>query len=191
MSWFRKRSNAPLWRDEFSVYTADERYVNRRQFTKFLTLTSFGMLVGNLWVLAKSRLHREPGFPRVAVATADEIPVGGVKMFNYPTADDPCILIRTAADNFVAFSQKCTHLSCAVYFEKEQNRLECPCHQGFFSITDGSVLQGPPQRPLPRAVHHRPGRPSWPVALRLFPTCRSGRAAAQSYRTAAPGCTTS
>lgn len=155
MSWFRKPSSTPLWRDEFSVYTADERYVTRRQFAKFLTLTSFGMMAGNLWILAKSVLHRSPSYPRAAVAGLDEIPVGGVKTFNYPTADDPCILVRTAADNYVAYSQKCTHLSCAVYYEKERNRLECPCHEGFFSIADGSVLQGPPQRPLPRVALER------------------------------------
>lgn len=152
MIWFRKPSSAPLWRDEFSVFTADERYVNRRQFTKFLTLTSFGMLVGNLWVLARSALHRPPAYPRVTVAAADEIAVGGVKTFAYPTADDPCILVRASVDSYVAYSQKCTHLSCAVYYEKEQNRLECPCHQGFFSIADGSVIQGPPQRALPRVA---------------------------------------
>ena len=157
MNWFRTSSSTPLWRDEFSVYTADERYVNRRQFTKFLTLTSFGMTVGNMWILAKSALHRQASFPRVAVAALDEIPVRGVKTFSYPAADDPCILIRTAADNFVAYSQKCTHLSCAVYYEKRQNRLECPCHQGFFSIADGSVLQGPPQRPLPRVALQKDG----------------------------------
>jgi nitrite reductase/ring-hydroxylating ferredoxin subunit len=157
VSWFRKPSSTPLWRDEFSVYTADERYVNRRQFTKFLTLTSFGMMVGNLWILAKSMLHRKASFPRLVVTTLGEIPVGGVKTFNYPTADDPCILIRTAGDNYVAFSQKCTHLSCAVYYEREQNRLECPCHEGFFSIADGAVLQGPPQRPLPRVVLQKEG----------------------------------
>ena len=159
MNWFRKRSSTPLWQDEFSVFTADERYVTRRQFSKFLTLTSFGMVVGNLWILAKSLLHRETAYPRVVVAGVEEIPVGGVKIFNYPTSNDPCILVRIASDNFVAYSQKCTHLSCAVYFEKEQNRLECPCHQGFFSITDGSVLQGPPQRPLPRvALEKRDGQ---------------------------------
>jgi len=157
MSWFRRPSNTPLWRDEFSVYTADERYVNRRQFTKFLTLTSFGMVAGNLWILAKSALRRPPSFPRVAVATLEEIPVGGVKVFNYPSAEDPCILVRTTADSYVAYSQKCTHLSCAVYYEKEQNRLECPCHQGFFSIADGSVLQGPPRRPLPRVELQKDG----------------------------------
>ena len=165
MSWFRKPSSAPLWRDEFSVFTADERYVNRRQLTKFLTLTSFGMMVGNLWILARSTLRRQPSFPRVAVATLDEIPVGGVKIFNYPNADDPCILVRTAMDRYAAYSQKCTHLSCAVYYEKEQNRLECPCHQGFFSIADGSVLQGPPQRALPRVALQQEG--SQLIAIRM------------------------
>jgi len=152
MNWFRRPSNKPLWQDEFSVFRADERYVNRRQFTKFLTLTSFGMFAGNVWIFAKSVFYRAPQYPRIPVATIDEIAVGAVKTFSYPTPDDPCILIRTGDDSFAAFSQKCTHLSCAVYFEKEQNRLECPCHQGFFSIADGSVLQGPPQRALPRVV---------------------------------------
>jgi arsenite oxidase small subunit len=157
MSLFRRPSNAPLWQDEFSVFTADERYVNRRQFTKFLTLTSLAMLVGNLWILARSFLHRAPSYPSLAVASLGEIPVGGVKLFAYPTAEDPCILVRTAGDSYVAYSQKCTHLSCAVYYSKDQNQLECPCHQGFFSIADGSVLEGPPRRPLPRVALERKG----------------------------------
>ena len=33
------------------MFTSDERYVTRRQFTKFLTLASLGMFVGNLWIL--------------------------------------------------------------------------------------------------------------------------------------------
>jgi Rieske Fe-S protein len=134
------------------VYTADERYVSRRQFTKFLTLTSFAMLAGNLWILARSWFHRDPAYPEHAVAAIGEIPVGGVKTFAYPTEHDPCIMVRTAEDSYVAYSQKCTHLSCAVYYDRERNRLECPCHKGYFSLTDGSVIQGPPQRPLPRVA---------------------------------------
>jgi Rieske Fe-S protein len=152
MKWFRRPSSAPLWQDEFPVFTADERYVNRRQFTKFLTLTSFGMLAGNLWILARSLFYRAPSFPPHPVAAIDELPVGGVKTFAYPTKENPCILVRTGADSWAAYSQKCTHLSCAVYYAREENRLECPCHQGFFSIADGSVLQGPPQRSLPRVT---------------------------------------
>jgi len=157
MKLFRRPSNAPLWQDEFPFYTADERYVSRRQFTKFLTLTSLAMFAGNLWILGRSWLRREPSYPRRAVARLDEVPDGGVKIFSYPTEGDPCILVRTAADSYVAYSQKCTHLSCAVYYDRQLNQLACPCHQGFFAVADGAVLQGPPRRPLPRVVLEREG----------------------------------
>jgi nitrite reductase/ring-hydroxylating ferredoxin subunit len=152
MGWFRKPSSTPLWQDDFPVFTADERYVTRRQFTKFLTLTSFGMFVGNLWILVRSFFQRTPSFPRQPIASVGELPVGGVKTFAYPDAADPCILVRTAENSWAAYSQKCTHLSCAVFYEHGHNRLACPCHQGFFSISDGAVLQGPPSRPLPRVA---------------------------------------
>ncbi|PYV89777.1 MAG: Rieske (2Fe-2S) protein, partial [Acidobacteria bacterium] len=54
MKWLRRSSSEPLWKEEFSVHAADERYVTRRQLTKFLVLTSFGMFVGNLWILVRS-----------------------------------------------------------------------------------------------------------------------------------------
>ena len=158
MPFCRKPDSEALWKEEFSIHAADERYVSRRQFTKFLTLASLGMFVGNLWILARSYFTRDAVFPRSMVAGIGEIPVGGVKLFAYPTAADHCILVRTAENEYNAFSQKCTHLSCAVYYEKETNRLACPCHHGYFSATDGSVLQGPPPRPLPRILLERQGQ---------------------------------
>lgn len=152
MSWLQPSSSEPLWKEEFSVRTADERYVTRRQLTKFLVLTSFGMLVGNFWIFLRSLFYRTPVYPQQPVARLGEIPVGAVKLFTYPTKDDHCILVRTADMEYVSYSQKCTHLSCAVYYSQENNRLECPCHRGFFSIKDGSVLQGPPSRPLPKII---------------------------------------
>ena len=96
----------------------------------------------------------------------DEIPVRGIKLFTYPTPKDHCILIRTGEDQYVAYSQKCTHLSCAVYFSAIEDRLECPCHQGFFSVRDGSVLQGPPPRPLPQITLERNGARLLAVGLK-------------------------
>jgi len=157
MSLFRSPSREPLWKDEFSVFTNDERYVTRRQFTKFLTLASLGMFVGNLWIVVKSRFAKEPNFSSLEVAEIGEIPVQGVKLFSYPTALDHCIMVRTSAEEYVAYSQKCTHLSCAVYYSAKNDRLECPCHQGFFSVKDGAVLQGPPPRPLPQVSLERQG----------------------------------
>ena len=156
MKW-RRASSLPLWRDEFPIHAADERYVSRRQFAKFLVLTSLGMLVGQVWILVRALLRREASHPVQVVARAEDVPVGGVRMFSYPGPEDPCILVRPDADRYVAFSQKCTHLSCAVYYEAARGRLACPCHEGYFSVEDGSVLQGPPPRPLPRVTLERRG----------------------------------
>ena len=157
MSIFRHPSTEPLWRDEFSIQTADEKYVNRRQFAKFLVLTSAGMFAGNLWILVRSLVYRAPVFRPRTVAQAGEVAVGAVKLFRYPGPHDAAILVRPDPNTYVAYSQKCTHLSCAVYYSEEHRRLECPCHEGYFDIDTGRVLQGPPPRPLPRIDLRRDG----------------------------------
>jgi Rieske Fe-S protein len=147
-----------LWRDEFSVFLERERFVGRRQLIKFLTLTSLGMFVGNVWILIRSWLHGDQTYPRQKIALIGDIPVGGVKLFRYPTPNEQNLLIRTGQDEYVAYSQKCTHLSCAVYYSREDDQLICPCHNGRFSIRDGAVIQGPPTRPLPGVVIEREGQ---------------------------------
>lgn len=156
-----------LWKEEFSIHAAEERYVTRRQFGKFLVLTSLAMFVGNLWILFKSLWRKEASLPALLVARADEVPKGGVKIFAYPEANDPCLLMRTGDGAYVAFSQKCTHLSCAVFPSDDGKRLECPCHEGYFSAEDGRVLQGPPPRPLPRVVLESRGGDLWAVGVDL------------------------
>jgi Rieske Fe-S protein len=145
------------WREEFPIREGDERYVTRRQFARFLVLTSLAMLVGNLWILAKSWLNKAPRLVEAAIPGAAGLPVGGSTVFDYPETGEPCLLIRRSQDEFVAFSQKCTHLSCAVTYSKDNDRIECPCHNGYFSPRDGRVLQGPPPRPLPRVLLERRG----------------------------------
>jgi len=157
MKLFRRASKEPLWKDEFCINRADEQYVNRHQFTKFLVLTSLGMFAGNIWILMRSCFSKTPVYPEKNICRAKDVPVGGVWLFRYPTEKDACILIRPDEETYVAYSQKCTHLSCAVYYAPAKNRLECPCHEGYFSIKTGDVLQGPPPRPLPRVVLERRG----------------------------------
>ena len=159
----------PLWREEFPIREGDERYVTRRQFSRFLVLTSLGMFVGNLWILAKTWLRKEAAHPKTLVARASTLAVGESRVFEYPEPGEPCLLIRTDQDRFVSFSQKCTHLSCAVVYSKERDRIECPCHQGYFSARDGRVLQGPPLRPLPRVRLERRGDELYAVGLSTGP----------------------
>ena len=63
----------------------------------------------------------------------------------------------------VAFSQQCTHLSCAVVPQPEQNRLFCPCHEGAFDLQSGRPIAGPPNRP----AHARDARCAGRRCLRL------------------------
>ena len=95
--------------------------------------------------------------PVVAVAQVGEIPVGGVKLFQYPREGEQCILVRVERDTYAAYSRKCTHLSCAVFYSQESRDLVCPCHEGHFSVWDGGVLRGPPTRPLPAVQLERRG----------------------------------
>jgi Rieske Fe-S protein len=155
MKPLQQADTEPLWKDEFSVESGHETVVNRRQFTKFLTLTSLGMFVGNLWILAKTWIKERPVFPRRIVAGTNDMPIGSVKLFRYPNESDPCIMVRRGENDFVAYSQKCTHLSCPVYYSAQTKRLECPCHEGSFSLETGEVIKGPPPRPLPRILLQR------------------------------------
>ena len=161
-------STRPVWAEEFSVHGGEDAYVQRRQFTKFLVLTSFGMVAGNGWIWLKA-LTAEEGteWPRAVIGRASEIAPGSVRFFSYPEATDPCILVRRTNGEFSAFSQKCTHLSCAVYYAPEKDRLECPCHEGYFSASTGRVLQGPPPRPLPQILLEQSGDELLAVGLTL------------------------
>jgi arsenite oxidase small subunit len=83
------------------------------------------------------------------VAGPDELKVGDSKPFSYVDESEPALLIRISDDEYRAYNIKCTHLQCPVYYDKPSNRMACPCHNGYFSVNDGSVLSGPPQRALP------------------------------------------
>jgi menaquinol-cytochrome c reductase iron-sulfur subunit len=50
---------------------------------------------------------------------------------------------------FVAMSNICTHLGCRVRWISDQEQFFCPCHNAVFD-SDGSVVSGPPPRPLDR-----------------------------------------
>jgi Rieske Fe-S protein len=149
----RPLSEQPRWRQDFPIDTAEDNYVSRREFTKFLALTSGAFAVGQIVIAVKSALDSRtlpPG--ALAIVRADALPVGAAKAFAFPTAHDPCLLVRVDETTYVAYDQRCTHLSCAVVPQPEHDRLFCPCHNGSFDMATGRPVAGPPQRPLPRVT---------------------------------------
>jgi len=146
------RATCEKWREDFPTEWAADNYVTRREFTKFLVLTSGATVLGNGYFVLKNALaasRPQPARP-LQVAVAGEMKVGDVKLFRYPTEEDPAMLIRLAEDRYVAYRQRCTHLSCPVHFNAAETRLDCPCHNGAFDAATGRVLAGPPPRPLPK-----------------------------------------
>jgi menaquinol-cytochrome c reductase iron-sulfur subunit len=51
--------------------------------------------------------------------------------------------------DFVVLSIVCTHLGCRVRWIAADGKFHCPCHNGVFT-KDGTVVSGPPPRPLDR-----------------------------------------
>ena len=143
-------NDIPKWRKDFPIQWGADHYITRRDFTRFLILTSGATFVGNSYFVVQKYLKRSKDYPTTKAADVGEVPVGGVKLFRYPTENDPALLLRLAEDRYVAFAQRCTHLSCPVHYSAETRRLECPCHNGAFDAATGAVLEGPPPRPLPR-----------------------------------------
>jgi len=148
---------ARRWLTEFPYHWDADDLVSRRELLRFAVLTSGALFAGTalLAVLGLVR-ERRRGQPR-PVARVDEIPQGAARYFAYPDADDRAMLIHLPDGQFVAYSQTCTHLSCAVYFQQEENRLYCPCHDGVFDVRTGEPVAGPPQRRLPRITLRRDG----------------------------------
>lgn len=147
----RPMDEQPAWRTDFPVDWPQDHYVERREFMKFMVLTSLAFTVGQFWIAAENWLRRRRGrLPLIRVAAVDEVPSGTARTFNYPGAADPCLLVRTAGGAFVGYSQKCTHLSCAVVPRVEEGVIHCPCHEGLFDLADGRPIAGPPRRPLSR-----------------------------------------
>jgi nitrite reductase/ring-hydroxylating ferredoxin subunit len=131
-----------------------EKQPARRSFARWIVFGTIASVTGGLFAL-REYFHSRPtvGMP---IAGAQDIPVGGFSIFQYPTLNDPCVLIRTGEYTYVAYSRICTHAACPVFYQSQSNVLACPCHGGVYSVSDGSVLQGPPPRPLPRIkLEHR------------------------------------
>ena len=141
-----------------------DHYVTRREMVKFLTLGSLLLASANwITVVASKLLHRGSKLGR-QIGLVSDLDRDGSMLFRYPTEQDPCIAVRTAEGKIVAYSQVCTHLSCAVVYDKAEDGLFCPCHHGLFNL-QGQPVAGPPTRPLPRITVEQRGDQLYAIGM--------------------------
>src|SRR6516164_6926396 len=79
-----------------------------------------------------------------ALASTSDVPVGGGKIL----AAQKIVLTQPQSGEFHGFSAVCTHAGCIVG-TVSGGTINCPCHGSRFSITNGSVVNGPAPSPLP------------------------------------------
>lgn len=162
-----RTATAP-YQAEFPYEVDEEAQVTRREFCNFLFLTSSALFVGAAGFAGKLAYDSqfEKSFTPMEIEGAEELAPGSALNFHYPEENDTAILIRAADGNYYAFEQKCTHLTCPVYYAKEADRIECPCHEGGFDVHTGNVLYGPPPRPLGQIIVEMRDGKIWAVGMK-------------------------
>jgi arsenite oxidase small subunit len=127
----------------------DDVKYNRRAFLKSTVGASVAIGLATLPFSVLALNNKKDDANRVFVANLSDVPKNSSMNFTYPIKDDPAILVHTKDGELKAYNNKCTHLQCPVFYEKEEAVLLCPCHKGYFSVENGHPLAGPPQRELP------------------------------------------
>lgn len=103
------------------------------------------------------------------IANVNDVPEGSTLVFFYPGEEEEDSKYRSflihmtpemlekartegrdefVVDGFVALNSICPHLQCPVELP-EGDEIVCVCHGGYFNAIDGTVIEGPPPRPLP------------------------------------------
>lgn len=89
-----------------------------------------------------SKSESKAATPSGPSVSASSVPEGsGVIM-----SDADFVVTQPSKGTFKAFTKICTHQGCVV--ADVSSTIDCKCHGSKFSITDGSVVNGPASQPL-------------------------------------------
>ena len=141
--------DGPLLPD-LSLDSLDDLVASRRGFLTFLLAGSVALFLATVPFARRFLGHGKEGFPRVAVGRVADVPHGEARPFAYPGKNNAALLVHLPNGEWRAFEGTCTHLSCVVYWDPASKKLICPCHNAAFAAETGTVLMGPPRRPLPQ-----------------------------------------
>jgi Rieske Fe-S protein len=135
---------------DLSLDSLNDTVASRRGFLTFLMACSAALFLATLPFARRFVGQKEERFPKMALGKVTEIPAGEARPFAYPGKNNPALLVHLPNGEWKAYEGTCTHLSCVVYWDVASERLICPCHNAAFAVESGTVLMGPPRRPLPR-----------------------------------------
>ena len=121
----------------------------RRAFCTDLLLTSTALVLAAPTVTKVVAAQESTvAYPPRKIEGAESLISGSCLYFNYPSRNDPAVLLRSSDGEYRAYSRRCSHAGCSVEFDAARRCLACPCHQGMYDAGVGYVMFGPPRRPL-------------------------------------------
>lgn len=136
----------------------------RRTFCTDLLLTSTALVLAPDVTKVVAAQDSMVAYPPRKIEGAELLLPGNSLYFNYPTRNDPAVLLRLSDNEYRAYSRRCSHAGCSVDFDAPSRCLKCPCHRGTFDARLGHVRFGPPRRPLDEIVLEvRAGGHLWAV----------------------------
>jgi Rieske Fe-S protein len=150
-SWrlVRRRQVRQQWQEEFPYHWSADDLVTRRDTLRFLVSGTGALFLASAALAITGAVRSSTTQKLTPIARVGEVPFGGYKVFNYPDGFADGILVNLPNKGLVAYSDVCTHLSCAVLYQPTEGQFYCPCHEGRFDASTGNVIGGPPTRPLP------------------------------------------
>jgi Rieske Fe-S protein len=135
----------------------------RRRFLKWVTAIG-SLLSGALVGWPALRAFLSPAFRApptkhwIKVGEASQIEAGVPVRFDFSEAISDAWVETNAlrgvwvytddGEAFTVYNGQCPHLACSYAFDKERKIFLCPCHHGMFDPKSGTVISGPPPRPL-------------------------------------------
>ena len=138
--------------------------ISRRDFIKATTGVVGGIIgaafgIPAIGYLIAPALRKDKAGAPIPIGKMEDIPVGQFYPFSFTitnvngwerTASNfgGYILRKSEApDDILVLSSRCTHLSCTVNWNEENQIFVCPCHDASFDA-EGKVVNGPPPEPL-------------------------------------------
>src|SRR5678815_5731737 len=87
-------------------------HTSRRAFCTNLMLATGLMAVAPITGVAAK--DSTVAYPARKIEGAETLLPGGSLYFNYPTRNDPAILLRSSDGEYKAYSRRCSHAGCSV-----------------------------------------------------------------------------
>ena len=143
---------------------AKSPHISRREFVT-ITVGTLGAIITviiglpAIGYLLSPALKTQKTDAWVSLGPLENYPVGEPTLFTFTrtrvngwekTVNSFGVYVwRETETETVTYSNWCTHLSCRVTWQDDENVYVCPCHDGLFD-ENGLVVAGPPPRPLDR-----------------------------------------